>query len=110
MMQKSKVAKGIIEELSSSFPPYLQCYRKRDTVLEYLNYTMRIVQPAIKSVCLKKQERITLEDTILIMIEQGFRLTNEAQAINIGIVNFKPIFEPEFEKLFIYGVKFFFLV
>lgn len=105
--QKSKISRGILDELTSSTPAHLVTYRKKDTILENLNYTMRIIQPAIKNVCLSKRDRVVLEDTILMMIEQGLRLTNEAQGIPVGVTTFKPIFSPEFEKLFIYGVIFF---
>ena len=66
---------------------------------------MRIIQPAISNVCLDKKDRIILEDTILIMLEHGIRMTNELSPMNVPgtVLIFKPKYTPEFEKLFIYG-------
>ena len=66
---------------------------------------MKIIQPAIKNVCLDKKDRILLEDTILIMLEHGISITNELSPMNVPgtVLVFKPKYTPEFEKLFIYG-------
>lgn len=103
-----RTAANIYAEMRSNLPPKSLAFRNKYSYKADMDMIYSIIQPSIDSNFVSPEQRKMLEDAILIMIENGISFA--AGTSNSNITNRqgntkRALYEPQFEKYMIYGVR-----
>lgn len=101
-----RVAENIFAEMRSNLPPLSLAYTNKQSYREQIDYLYRIIQPHIDSNFVNPIERKSMEDAILLMIQNGisFAPSNSNVYLTNKLGNSRrAMYEPAFEKYLIYA-------
>ena len=106
MRYERAIAESVFSEMRNALPPSGMAFiNKSDYKLE-LDQIYTIIQPKIESNFVTPEERRLMEDSMLIMIQNGITFagsTSQNYITNSKGNTRKAIYEPAFEKYLIYG-------
>lgn len=106
---ESKKAEKVFTEMRNSLPPICQAFNSVKDYREDLNFIYEIIQPSIESNFLGPEEKKMIQDTILIMLQNGISFassSNPSFLTNSKGNSRKALYEPLFEKYLMNGDSF----
>lgn len=106
MRYERAIAESVFAEMRNSLPPSGMAFTSKSDYKLELDQIYTIIQPKIESNFVAPEERRLMEDSMLIMIQNGMTFagsTSQNYITNSKGNTRKAIYEPAFEKYLIYG-------
>lgn len=103
-----KTAVNVYAEMRANLPATSLAFRNKFSYKEDMDIIYSIIQPGIDSNFVSPEQKKNLENAIFIMIENGISFAAGATTTTIatrGGLTRRAIYEPQFEKYMVYGVR-----